>query len=565
MDRRRSILFAAAALLTVMCICPSSGPQIPDTGGGDSPTEGIVPTSTPFVVSPTLPPQQAGIDGKVGGDIPVECNNVKGDVNFPPGSFDEIVEFKVQCLSEQEMKDLDQLVKDATGQTGEVLGAMRVEPSPYYFKTDVTLDIPLIIQRLDLAGRYVDLYLAAPDLPGGIQRISQAPVASDGWSARARVDHFSTFVLVEIIQPTVVPTDTPQQITCTDPLGCVVYPPGEPIHIAALLSPSGPSNTKTISKDILSGMETARSEHPSIAGHSIAIDVHDDVCDPKLAEEQAYKIIDDGQAAAVIGTTCPGTAQAAVPILSRSNYAILSPFNTDPTSAQLGFYYSGFYRIAPVETIEALALARYAREKEGMVYVTIIRDDRADSANLSNAFSTEFENSGGGILSVRQVPGNLLDFSTLIGSLKYSKRPDAYYLVLLPEQALAFVSQAQKAGLNETILGASSLNDDFYIRDLRVNGTLIAEIDLPVDKFTVEYARDATAFLLTALDKATIPYPDGSLVIRRSDLRAILSALKEDGKTGTIECGPLGDCAHPLIRILIAKDRELIKIDEVIP
>jgi hypothetical protein len=119
-----------------------------------------------------------------------------GNVHIPAGSFSGTETVKISCVSNNQILELDKLVKALTGNTNEVLGAVTLEPSPFTFNNDVTVIIPLLAQRLDLAGQYHKLYVYAPNLTGDLLPVSQALIAGDGWSGTANVDHFSIFVLV---------------------------------------------------------------------------------------------------------------------------------------------------------------------------------------------------------------------------------------------------------------------------------------------------------------------------------------------------------------------------------
>ncbi len=566
MKRLRAISLAAAALLTVVCICPSSTNPLPGPDGGGNP----VPTED--FVAPPSPENSPGIDGSVGGEIATECNGQTGSVQFDENSFNGITDFKISCLSENEIEDLEKAVQIWSGDTGVLLGAIKIEPSQSFNK-DVLLRIPLAIPWPELAGHYVTVYIYKPDQPESqaFEEYKQAQVDEEGRTASVRVDHFTIFALIgfppltDTIPPTSIPTFIPTDVptltftpipsptftpyTCTDPQGweCAVYKPGEPIRVAAMLSPSGPSNTKSLSNDILNGVNAAISSHPTIGGHAIIVDTYDDGCRTDWANQNADKIVSDTSIVAVIGTTCPDTAKAAIPTLSKYGLTMLSPVNTDPSLTQ-ETYYSGFYRIAPSDVMEAQIMAKYARDKLGIKRVIIIYDKNWPvSSSLRDAFYKEFDRLGGIIDGYYSTPGSGSDMSGLIKILKAYK-PDAYYLALLPDQAQVLVSQAYKAGLFMQILGTNFLYNSTYFSKMGAftNGMFIPRIQMPVDKYTEAYSLDAMDFLLTVLAQISVLDSDGTLYVRRGALRNALSFYQGyPGKTGTIQCVYPGECAHP--------------------
>ncbi|GEM_PF-4449893 len=176
----KTILFR---IMSVAALAVLTGVLVAGCGGGTIPTG-----SNSASVS--------GSQGTASGGIPVKCDSAVGNVHIQAGSFSGTKTVSITCVSSGQAQELNSLVKAKTGSSNQVLGAITLEPSPFTFNKLVTLVIPLLTQRADLAGSYRDIYVYAPDVSGDLRKVSQALVADDGWTATGTVARFSTFILV---------------------------------------------------------------------------------------------------------------------------------------------------------------------------------------------------------------------------------------------------------------------------------------------------------------------------------------------------------------------------------
>jgi hypothetical protein len=157
---------------------------------------------------------KAEIKGKNGtprDGLPVECaSGAVGNVEIPPHSFDddEEIELEIECFGfdSSEAKALQKDVEKELDPQSDALGAITLEPSPFDFDNYVTIIVPLVEQRLDLAGKFVRLYIYTPKRTPKFEYVDDAEVAADGWTAEASVNHFTTFVVIGPKESPTTPT-----------------------------------------------------------------------------------------------------------------------------------------------------------------------------------------------------------------------------------------------------------------------------------------------------------------------------------------------------------------------
>ena len=106
---------------------------------------------------------------------------------------------------------------------------------------------------------------------------------------------------------------------CMDALGCVEIAADDPVVIGAMLSVSGA--TSFYGEDSLGGIELAISGRDGmLLGREITLVVEDSLCSAEGGQAAAQRVAADETIVGVIGTTCSGAAQGAMPIIRRSGH-----------------------------------------------------------------------------------------------------------------------------------------------------------------------------------------------------------------------------------------------------
>ena len=117
---------------------------------------------------------------------------------------------------------------------------------------------------------------------------------------------------------------------CMDALGCVELGPDDPIVVGAMLSVSGA--TSFYGEDSLGGIEIAiNGRDGMLLGREIILVVEDSLCTAEGGQAAAQRVAADETIVGVIGTTCSGAAQGAMPIISDAGMLMISSSNTSPS------------------------------------------------------------------------------------------------------------------------------------------------------------------------------------------------------------------------------------------
>ncbi|MBI5964397.1 MAG: branched-chain amino acid ABC transporter substrate-binding protein [Chloroflexi bacterium] len=536
----RKIALALAALLLTNIFC---GPTPTPATNPPPPQPGVPSGSNQAVVN--------GSSGTSADGIPVNCEDGEGNVNIPAGSFSGTETITIECISESEKAQLDQAVENSTGQTGEVLGVIKLSPSGMQFDSFVTITIPLIQFT---SAQYVDVYIYDDDNSSMFEEVLQAQVDCSGLCAKASVDHFTTFIAYEMAA---LPTEEPITYTCTDPLGCVNYAPGESIRIATLLTYSGENGfALEIAAANEDGIRTALQDYGDIGGHGFDLTTFDEGCDSDLALASAERIISDPSIAAVIGTVCSPAAEAAMQYISKYGYSMISPANTRTSLTEPGSHQDGYFRISAPDNLEARGMAIYAYKELELRYVSIVYEDSNLSRELAATFSDQFLELGGKILDNEEYSDPAYYFAKLSAKIASGEqRPDAIYMPM-PSSGGNFagaISGYEYYGDGITLLGHSSMTfNDKYVESSGIGKYLTYYPTITPDYASTafDFGYDAAALLIDAIISVVETDNDGTLHIGRQALRnALTNNHNFHGRTGNLSCNQYGDCGAPMIEI----------------
>jgi branched-chain amino acid transport system substrate-binding protein len=389
------------------------------------------------------------------------------------------------------------------------------------------------------------------------------------------------------IKATIVPTNTslatlpstpreetvpsPVAFNCTDPLGCVAVPAGAPIEIGYALVMDGPNQSLGI--DTLNGIEIAMKDRGQIAGHDIRLTGQNDGCSSEGGQAAGRALASNPNIVAVIGTSCSTAAQAANPILSEAGLLIVSPSSTAPYLTETGnpSHFPGFFRTAINDKFQGGSAAHFAREGLRIERAATIHDGSQYAEYLLAIFIAEFKRLGGVVTAQEVIDPNQTEVQPIIQRL-VSGDPELIYLPILQPAGGRIIRQVRETpGLSGIhLMGADSL---FQPELIEAAGNAVAGflVTNPVvsgpayDEFLVKYkdkfgkdpisvfhanAYDAAMLIFTAIEKAAIQTPDGTLYIPRQRLREAMYEIRDfPGVTGKLTCDPNGDCANPVIAV----------------
>ena len=369
---------------------------------------------------------------------------------------------------------------------------------------------------------------------------------------------------------------------CEDPLGCVVYGPGEPVRIASALVISGPNTD--LGTDSQYGVEIAIDFQEEILGHPIELQAEDDGCSAEGGWAVGKEIVSDPTLVAVVGTSCSGAAVVMAEIISEAGYVMVSPSNTAPSLTDPDQSWQPVYlRTSHNDGIQGQAMAKYAIEEVGVTTAAAIHDRDPYTEDLARAFADEFEALGGTVTSFSAVNKGESDLTPELGLIAADSPALLYYPLFTTEGSLITTQVREIAAFDDTILAAA----DGMISGAAVkavgeagegmyfSGPNLSYSGDSYDNFLAAYkekygtspisvfhahAFDATNMIFACLEEVGVDN-SGTLVVGRQVLRSCLYNTEDfPGITGELTCNQFGDCGAADFSISQLQDGEYVRI-----
>lgn len=110
---------------------------------------------------------------------------------------------------------------------------------------------------------------------------------------------------------------------CTDHMGCLEIPAGEPVVIGALVTVFGRQGAAGL--QMLDDIRSAIKNQDQILGHDIELTWQGDDCSREDANLSATQLVRTPDLLIVIGPTCEADAQTVLPIFEAAGLPVLSP------------------------------------------------------------------------------------------------------------------------------------------------------------------------------------------------------------------------------------------------
>ncbi|MFN2203570.1 MAG: branched-chain amino acid ABC transporter substrate-binding protein [Caldilineaceae bacterium] len=359
-----------------------------------------------------------------------------------------------------------------------------------------------------------------------------------------------------------------EALECTDEIGCVEIAPDEPIRVGYLLTISGA--TAFLGEDSMGGIEIAMEERGNVLGHELELVGEDSLCNSEGGQTAATKLTADDSVVGIVGTTCSGSAAAALPIVSEAGMFMVSPSNTDPrltdpdTQAG-GLWMPGYFRTAHNDIFQGRIAAEFLYNELGKRKLATIHDGSTYADSLQRVAAEVFTELGGEVVYQGAVNVGDTDMRPILTEVA-SAGPDAlYFPIFEPEGDLITAQSVEISGLEDvSLMGADGLFVDsfpentgpasvgMYLSSTLVRGEAYNEfLQKWQDKFGGPppsayhaMAYDATNLILNAVEAAAQVGDDGTILVGRQALRDAMTATSDyKGLTGTLSCSETGDCA----------------------
>lgn len=360
-----------------------------------------------------------------------------------------------------------------------------------------------------------------------------------------------------------------QDPVCEDAVGCVIVGPDEPVSIGYMLVTSGA--VSFLGEDSLGGIELALAARDNqLLGREIELLGEDSLCTPEGGQTAAENLVSDEQVLGIIGTSCSSAAVAALPIVNRAGYVMISPSNTTPGLTEAdreagGVWQPGYFRTAQNDLQLGRVSANYAWNELGAFTLATIHDGSVYAENLQRVMAASFEENGGLLLYAGSINVGDTDMTAILTEIA-TRAPDVlYFPIFEPEGSFIAAQAVTIAGLQElTLMSAGGLmvasfpvNSGAGAIGMLLSGPAVAGADYEafLESWREEFgdsppgayhahAYDATNILLDAIEAVAEEAGDGTILVGRDALRSAIAATTDfDGITGTLSCSPTGDCA----------------------
>ena len=363
---------------------------------------------------------------------------------------------------------------------------------------------------------------------------------------------------------------------CTDALGCIEVAAGDPIKIGYALVVAGPN--AALGEDSARGIEIAVDDMGGeLLGHPIEIVGQDSGCSPEGGQAAAARLASDPSIVAVVGTSCSSEARVGAPILSEAGLSMVSPSNTAPDLTDPANRVDGYFRTAHNDLVQGAVAAEFVFNDLGLTKAATVHDGSLYAVGLATAFANSFKELGGEIVSEQAVNVGDTDMRPVLTTIAAAGPEMIYFPIFTSEAGFITAQSKEVPGLEnvklmaadgsfsqdfvnaagEAALGMYLSSPDFSAFGDAYQGFLAAHEakygEPPLSAFHA-HAYDAANVIAAAVQAVAIQDGD-TLIIPKGALRDAIGATSGfQGLTGTITCGPTGDCADPKIAVYEVTD-----------
>jgi branched-chain amino acid transport system substrate-binding protein len=283
------------------------------------------------------------------------------------------------------------------------------------------------------------------------------------------------------------------------------------------------------------------------------------------------KLVADPQVVAIFGTTCSGSATAAVGIMSEADLTMISGTNTAISLTSLAgqpgeHWQPGYFRTANNDADAAETAAAFAFTELDLKKAVVINDGDAYTRSFADAFQQFFTGIGGEIVLDATIDKGDTDMRPVLRAAALAGAELVFFPLFSPEADFIVLQAGEIDGLQNTVLmgGGAILTDNFVasvgaagigmylvsaqpVKGQGIDELLAAYKTAYHEKHrtnSLETAYDAAQLLLHALESIAIRGKNGSLHIGRQALRDTLYATTDfEGVTGRLACDQFGDCS----------------------
>ena len=360
---------------------------------------------------------------------------------------------------------------------------------------------------------------------------------------------------------------------CDDALGCVEVGPDDPIAVGAMLTVSGA--VSFLGEDSQGGIELALlARGETLLGRDIELMVEDSLCSAEGGQAAAQRLTADETIVGIIGTSCSGAAQGALPIVSDAGMLMIAPSNTSPslTNDDIdggGAHLPGYFRTSHNDLFLGTLSAQFAVQALQAGALATVHDGDPYTEGAVRVMADTFAELGGEVVFEGAVNKGDTDMTAILTEIAASQPDIVYFPLFEPESNFLAAQLLHIPGLEDAVMMTAAANfvDAFpentgdaaigiYLSGPLVSGDAYEQFLVTWDEEIGgtppggyhAHAYDAVNMLLDAVEAVAEEHDGGSITIGRQALRDAIAAVENyPGLTGRLTCQDespyAGDCA----------------------
>ncbi|PZO81320.1 MAG: branched chain amino acid ABC transporter substrate-binding protein [Mesorhizobium amorphae] len=200
-----------------------------------------------------------------------------------------------------------------------------------------------------------------------------------------------------------------------------------------------------------------------VMGRNIAIQVEDDVCDPKQAVSIANRIVADG-IMFIDGHACSGSSIPASAVYAESGALMMTPASSNPalTDDAAAKGWPTIMRLYTRDDGQGAFLGPWLAEKYKGKKVAILHDKSAYGQGLADAVKGKMNEAGLNEILYEGINPGEKDYTAVVAKLKQAGADLVYFGGYHPEAGL-MLRQAQEAGFKMNLMmGDSIASPEFW-------------------------------------------------------------------------------------------------------
>jgi ABC-type branched-subunit amino acid transport system substrate-binding protein len=355
-------------------------------------------------------------------------------------------------------------------------------------------------------------------------------------------------------------------------------------------------------------IELAVSQQGKIAGFSLKYMSLDDSLGsaPSQAKgvQNVKRMISDSRVLGMIGPVTSHTVYAEIPVANAANLVMLSPSTTQicvtlpapfcsPQPADLRAKGpSNYFRIAPPESVQGRAMARFAAGTLKLQRVAAFNEWTNSGTLIIDSFKDELVRAGGTLVLRRDLPSGTPDFTGFLAEARANRAQAIYAVTGDPDDHVCAAAAQAKSMIPEGVyfLGTDPLADGTSCLPDAVdnaNGMVatLADVDITqssdpgakavVGAYQKEFpntpigfntyigaAYDCARLLIDAISRA-IQANAGTFPTRAQVLDAVAHTQGFNGVTGTYSFDANGDAISPMMSIYKVENGKWVYVEKI--